>query len=316
MPAFPHDPSQPLVSIVIPTHERPELLALSLSSAQAQSYKNIEIIISDNSVKTDARSVLAAQIESDPRVSYHKQVGGGPLDNWLNALSRARGEYVNFLMDDDLFHPQKIERMLHYFTHFGQIGLVTSYRQLIDEQGKELPQLPGTEKMFETDTFIEGNKLAEYILKRGSNLIGEPTTAMIRRADIGDTFGRFCDKQYMVLSDLATWMEQLHGRHCVYISDALSSFRIHQGQDQRSKSTALNANMEWLRLLCDGHKHGKYILDEDEFRRLLSTKLSVYLPYLTGQYEELREGQYNIRALRELIDQALQMLFGDGKKSD
>ncbi|RQO58753.1 hypothetical protein DBR47_13860 [Paucibacter sp. KBW04] len=301
--------SQPKVSILIPTHKRPDYLPLALRSARTQTYENLEIIISDNSGDDSSRASIDDQLRADPRVQYHVQNGGGAWQNWLNAMSHASGVYVNFLMDDDLFHPKKVERMVHYFEAYPTVGLVTSFRQLIDAAGNELPPIKGTRQLFENDSVVLGQSMGEFILKNGMNLIGEPTTAMFRRADIGAGFGRFCGRQYEIMTDLSTWMELMHGRHCVYISEPLSYFRLHGGQDQRKKSTALKSNMEWLQLLIDGHKHGRYIVDPTEFRTMLAQKLGALLPFVTANHEEIREGDYDVEEMLGQIRFALHQLL-------
>jgi glycosyltransferase involved in cell wall biosynthesis len=292
---------KPLVSIVIPSHERPDYLAQALRSVQEQTYENLQIIISDNSVEHDCLQVLGSQITGDPRVMYVRQEGGGFMDNWRNGLQHARGEYLNLLMDDDLFHPRKVERMVHYLSTLPTVALVTSYRQLIDGEGRELAPLPGTQRLYETDTVLEGRSFGDFILKNGMNVIGEPTTAMFRLADIPDGFARFCGHDYPVLSDLSTWMHLMHGRHCVYIAEPLSYFRIHGGQDQRRKSTALHAQLEWLQLLLDSHQHGLYCLDDEEFRAQLAAKLPRLVEFLATQRDEIRHGDYDIERMQRLL---------------
>jgi len=51
-------PNQPLVSIVTPTYNRPEYLKLALISAVQQTYKNIEIIVSDNCSPQNPESII------------------------------------------------------------------------------------------------------------------------------------------------------------------------------------------------------------------------------------------------------------------
>lgn len=304
------DAPLPLISILIPTHERPDYLELALKSALAQTYGNFEVVISDNSESDASREMLAPYLAAHPRLRYHRQVGGGYMDNWLNALRHSEGEYVAFLMDDDLFHPEKLSRMAQPFIAYGdKVGLVTSFRQLIDEQGRELPALPTTRRLFENDCTINGSALGDFVLRNGMNVIGEPTTVLLRRADIGDRFGVFCGHQYQVLSDLSTWMQVMAGKQCVYLKDAMSYFRMHAGQDQRRKSTALKANLEWLRLLLDGHANGLYITDKTEFHELLATKLSGLVPFLAQHHAEIREGDFDVPAIQALIARALGMLM-------
>ncbi|MBH9553886.1 glycosyltransferase family 2 protein [Inhella gelatinilytica] len=300
---------EPLVSILIPTHKRPDYLPLALESARRQTHVHLQIVISDNSGDDSSLNSIRDQLAADPRVEYHVQEGGGAWENWSNALRQARGTYVNFLMDDDLFHPTKVERMVRYFETFPTVGLVTSFRQLIDAAGNELPPLPGTTRLFDRDMVVIGQSMGDFILRHGMNLIGEPTTAMYRRSDLGAGFGRFCGRQYEIMTDLSTWMELMHGRHCVYISEPLSSFRIHGGQDQRKKTTAIKANMEWLQLLMDGHKHGRYIVDPAEFRVMLAHKLGILVPYLTAQHADLQAGDYDIEEMLHQFRTAFRWLL-------
>ena len=73
-------------------------------------------------------------------------------------LNKANGEYINFLMDDDLFHVNKIQKMMQYFLNDldNEIKLVTSHRQVIDGEGNLLPDVYSTMPLFDTDTIIEG----------------------------------------------------------------------------------------------------------------------------------------------------------------
>jgi glycosyltransferase involved in cell wall biosynthesis len=102
-----------LVSIVIPTYSRPENLTRALESALAQTYGKIEIIVvDDNGLGTpfqkETELVMAPYITLD-NVSYIKHPvnrNGSAARN--TGLKASKGEYINFLDDDDVLHPQKI----------------------------------------------------------------------------------------------------------------------------------------------------------------------------------------------------------------
>lgn len=292
---------KPLVSIVIPTHERPDYLALALKSVQHQTYENLQIIIADNSTQHDVRAMLAEQLQGDPRITFLSKPTKGLIENWRNGLVHATGEYVNLLMDDDLFHPRKVERMVQAFAEVPSAGVVTSYRELIDTAGQPLPPMQGTQRLFEKDTVLSGTEFGNFLLKNGQNLVGEPTTAMYRRTDLVDGFGRFGERQYMVLTDLATWLKLMHGRHCVYLSEALSYFRIHEGQDQRQVRTALHAQLEWLELLLEAHRQGLYMTDKQELRVHVAAKLPRLVAFLAERAETIREGDYDVQRIQQLV---------------
>lgn len=99
----------PLVSVLIPTCNRPELLMKAINSALLQSYKNIEVVVSDNSITTETEE-LVSQI-SDHRLRYSRNKENiGPILNWRRALGIAKGEYCVILPDDDcLINPFYLE---------------------------------------------------------------------------------------------------------------------------------------------------------------------------------------------------------------
>ena len=276
----PFDGILPKVSILIPTHNRPHYFEQALQSALNQTYKNIEIIISDNSDDNLTFNNFRAYQEAHPELIYLRTHGTIGLQNFYNAFKLATGDYVSYLMDDDLFHPEKIERMMNYFLVNPGVGLVTSFRQLIDKDGKLLPSVPGTEKIFEKDTLVKGQSMAKHILENGSNVIGEPTTAMMRKRDIPEGFGWFLGKQYRLLTDVATWLTVLNKGDCVYISDALSYFRIHEEQDQKNvKNVRLNASIEWFDLILDAYSNNMFFEDKTRFLELMANKLNGFRYY-------------------------------------
>lgn len=100
---------EPLVSILIPTHNRTELALKAIRSALTQSYAHLEIIVSDNS-RTD---ILGQKIEGikDRRIKYSRNPDNiGPILNWRKALHNSTGKYCLILPDDDyLLNPYYIE---------------------------------------------------------------------------------------------------------------------------------------------------------------------------------------------------------------
>ncbi len=300
----------PLVSILIPTHNRPDYGELALKSALAQTYPNIEIIVSDNSDDRLTAERFGPYLERHPHIHYDYVPGTGPKENFQHCYARATGEYVNYLMDDDLFHPQKIQKMMSFMLAKPSIGLVTSFRQLIDGNGAELPPIPGTERKFEVETLIEGRSLGTMILSNGLNMIGEPTTVLFRKSDVGEYFGRFAGKQYTTLSDVATWLAVLAHKDGVYLPEALSYFRIHGGQDQRSNGTKIKANVEWLELFCDAHQQRKFLPDQPTAHELLSSKLVTCMWFLLSVRDEVAAGAYSLGRIQAVLQQATSILFG------
>lgn len=249
----------PLVSILLPTHNRPDYAELALRSAIAQTYQNIEIVVSDNSDDELTRERFAPYVARDERIRYHRIASCPALQNFQNCYARARGEYVNFLMDDDLFHPQKIATMMSVMLSQDGVGVVTSSRQLIDGDGGPMAAPPHLAPAFQVDTRIGGQSLGAHMLNGAGNMIGETTTALYRKAAAGPNFGFYMNRQYTVPSDTATWLTVLSAWDCVYLKDPLSSFRIHAEQDQRNTMTQIRGHYESLQMMCDVWDHGYFL---------------------------------------------------------
>lgn len=102
----------PLVSICIPTYARPVELEEAIRSVLAQSYENVEVVVSDNGTLGEA----VVQRLQDPRVRYFKnQTNVGLTGNLGFSIQRARGELVGLLMDDDRLLPAFIDRVVAQF---------------------------------------------------------------------------------------------------------------------------------------------------------------------------------------------------------
>lgn len=305
----------PLVSILIPTHNRPDYAELALKSALAQTYPNFEVIVNDNSDDGLTEERFAAYVARHPNLRYARVPRCGPMENFQACFERASGEYVNYLMDDDLFHPDKIQKMMSFMLAKPSIGLVTSFRQLIDANGAEMAPIAGTERTFHVDTLIGGRSLGTMILSNGQNMIGEPTTVLFRKSDLGPRFGCYQGKQYSTLSDVATWLSVLSHKDCVYLPEALSYFRIHGGQDQRSNGIKIKANVEWLEMFCDAYTQAAFLQDKAAAQELLSSKLVTCIWFLLSVRDEVKAGAYPLARIQAVLQQATTILFGTGGKT-
>jgi glycosyltransferase involved in cell wall biosynthesis len=127
----------PLVSICIPTYNRPRDLSRAVESVVAQTYKNWEIIITDNSPGNESADIAAKW--TDPRIRYFKNGGNcGPTISSNRAFLMARGKYVQLLMDDDLIKPKFLELMVDAFEKNPTVGVVMAPLWLIDAEDRRI----------------------------------------------------------------------------------------------------------------------------------------------------------------------------------
>ncbi|WP_410991004.1 glycosyltransferase [Bacillus cereus] len=248
----------PLVSILIPTYNRPVYFKQALISALLQSYPNIEIIICDDSTNNESKKIALRYHEKFPdKIKYYKnEMNIGGRLNFQFSLHKSNGEYVNFLMDDDLFHPKKIERMMQYFLldENEDIKLITSYRQPIDDQGNNIDDFSFTKKRFSVDTVVNGTIASSSIILDG-NWIGEPTTVLFRKKDLIEPFGHFCRSQYYSAVDMASWLTLLSKGDLIYIPETLSYLRMHTSNVGKNADLKIKSAYDWVHMLFHCPRH-------------------------------------------------------------
>jgi glycosyltransferase involved in cell wall biosynthesis len=104
--------TEALVTVGIPTYNRPEGLVRTLTSICSQTYRNLEIIVSDNASTDPAvREVVSDFRAKDARVSYHRHSDNlGVIGNFSSLVPKASGEFFMWAADDDRWEPFFIAR--------------------------------------------------------------------------------------------------------------------------------------------------------------------------------------------------------------
>jgi glycosyltransferase involved in cell wall biosynthesis len=106
-----------LVSIVIPTYNRAELVARAVHSVLSQTYPNLEVIIVDDSSTDDTQNRIKTLQDLDHRVRYirHDRNRGAQAAR-NTGIQAAKGRYVAFLDSDNEWLPRKLERQIILFS--------------------------------------------------------------------------------------------------------------------------------------------------------------------------------------------------------
>lgn len=135
----------PLISIGIPTYNRPRQLRHALASIMGQTYPHIEVIVADNcSPGTETQEVVKEFMKQDSRIRYVRQSNNiGMFHNFKWVLEVAQGDYFAWLADDDTRERNFLAKCLAIFQHPDQsadLVLVNSYSQLVQADGNTTDQ--------------------------------------------------------------------------------------------------------------------------------------------------------------------------------
>ena len=255
----------PLVSIIIPTYQRPHYFRLALESVLAQTYRNLDIFITDDSNDTETAEMMRHDFADDSRIHYEHHPSYGAAKNWRRAqdYNNPDAVYVNWLMDDDLFMPDKIAIMVNWMLANPDVSMVTSYRECIDADGKKISDLWYTKAIVQVPTKFTGEKAGGLLLHHLANFIGEPTTVLIRKKFLldGHNLG-FTGKEGKYLTpDFPTWLHLLSQGDMVYLPTPLSQFRLHEGNDQSKFSSQVIGMIGWAMAIRDAIARGMYLHD-------------------------------------------------------
>jgi glycosyltransferase involved in cell wall biosynthesis len=125
----------PLVSVLIPSYNRPEFLKHALRSAIEQTYANTEILIQDNASDFDIET-LVSDFE-DPRISFRRnRTNLGMALNWRALALRAKGKYVAFLNDDDTWEKDYLSTLVETLERGPDLVLAFCDHWLTDAAGR------------------------------------------------------------------------------------------------------------------------------------------------------------------------------------
>src|ERR1700722_1513540 len=101
-------PSASLVSVIIPAYNAERYLGFTLASVQAQTYKNIEILVVDDGSIDSTAEIVEQAARTEGRIPLFRQCNRGVALARNTALAQAKGEFVAPLDADDVWHPQNI----------------------------------------------------------------------------------------------------------------------------------------------------------------------------------------------------------------
>jgi len=291
----------PEVSILIPAY-RPDYFDACVASALAQTWRDFELVVSDDCPGDDIRRILAKW--DDPRIRYEANPTPGRLaSNVVNLLRLARGRYLKFLWDDDLLLPRSVQMLMQALQQTGA-ALAFHHRHFIDETGyvTQTPQVVDPGAMVR----IPPNIVFTHLLAQRINWIGEPSNVMVR-ADALRAIERPFEvegRTVRFMNDVAMFYNLARAGHeLVGIGAVGSAFRQHSGQGSNKAEPLFAAGVfEWELMMRSARAAG--LLGQADYQRALLLVRDYYrlfggLHPILGQFQALQAGATPAKALSD-----------------
>jgi len=222
------------VSIGIPTRNRSELLVRAVHSALAQTYADIEILVSDNASTDDSASRVRAI--GDPRVVLLEQSTNiGMIGNFNACLDRMTGEWLIMLSDDDILQPTAIEELSRPFrqgvgsTRPEAIGVSWSPAIIVSSAGAVLWTTRGGPQLEPSVSLVEG-------LFNGTR--GPRFCSVMLRTEDARAVGGY-DLNHRSMCDVGNWARvalRYDIAHC--LPTPVAMYTMHQASVTSQSSTA------------------------------------------------------------------------------
>lgn len=220
-----------LVSVVIPTRDRAELVTRAVASVLAQTHAVLDVVVVDDGSSDDTVARLAALADPRLRVLCH-ETGRGVSAARNTGIRAARGDFLALLDSDDVWLPDKIARQLAFM---GQRGLAISQTQEIwIRHGRRVN--PGAVHA-KPDGFFFEQALVRCLVS--------PSTVMGTRA-YWEEMGGF-DETLPACEDYDLWLRTLL-RHPVGLLDAPLAVR-HGGRPDQLSASHLGQDLYRIRSL-------------------------------------------------------------------
>lgn len=214
------------VSIITPVFNSEKYIRQCIESVLAQTHTNWEHILVDDCSSDQSEAVIRSYQKEDSRIKYHKlekNSGAGVARN--KAIEQATGNFIAFLDSDDLWHPEKLEKQVHFMQKNGYHFTFTSY-DMVDEAGNTMSKV------------LKAKKRVSY----ESALYKNPIGCLTVMYDVG-----YFGKQYMPAirkrQDYALWLKLLKKGDAFGLDEILSSYRT--GNQSISSNKFKLIKYEW-----------------------------------------------------------------------
>lgn len=211
---------RPKVTICIPTIGRLTYLSETLASLEGQTLQDYEVLILDSGSPEAAAHKFREVAAADSRRRVIRSARVPMFANFNIGLREARGEYIAFFHDDDVYEPEFLRRSVALLDQNPHVGFSGSNYWIIDGTGRN----SGLRRLIKRTEVRQGRAFILDIMKTGRNPVPLPGV-VFRKSSFSEA--GFDERLSMHFGDYAVLMEIAERRDVLVIREPLMKLRLH-----------------------------------------------------------------------------------------
>ncbi len=213
-----------LVSVIIPTHNRVNMLVRAVKSVLNQTFKNFELIIVDDASEEKEATKKTIKELKDKRIRYYYKTREphNSSSTRNEGIKLAKGEFIAFLDDDDEWLPKKLEKQLDFFKKDPEIVLVYTRKYFIKDNKLTLKK------------DVNSNVFGRVSLRDLAFSEITPSTVMIRKRCISEC--GFFDENLDCAGDREFWIRISRCGRIGFSPEYLIKYHIHKSPNTSSNN--------------------------------------------------------------------------------
>jgi glycosyltransferase involved in cell wall biosynthesis len=304
---------QPLVSVITPTYNRPEYLKVALTSAVNQTYRNIEIIVSDNCSPESPQAIVESF--NDPRIRFYRNSSNlGMLVNTIKTFKYARGKYVASLLDDDMWEPDFLAKLVPLLEENSDLALAFCDHYVINADGTlDMAATDKCTRAYKRHNLQQGIH-QPFALHALVNQSACPAIAGVVRKEIVD-WDEFTNEIAGMWDVYLSYICCRTGKGAYYYPERLTRYRQHE-QTETMQSGNRNNEAKIRKAKSEIFCYGKFLEDQNlaEFhpffkQKWLHAHTTLAIGLMRSQqvqqarsylYSALNQQKFNLRTLAAL----------------
>jgi glycosyltransferase involved in cell wall biosynthesis len=271
----------PLVSVIITAYNRNIFLRNTLESIQNQTYHNIEILVIDDGSRQEEALQNKLLCEEYSKCTYYYKANSGQPDSRNYGIKRARGEFIAFCDDDDLWVLDKLEKQLYVLEQHSNYSIVTGDVEYINDASEKTGKIKSHRKHNHGRIFK-----ALLIKNRTASIVP------LMRKEVFDKVGYF-NSNFTIAEDWEFWLRVSYFYDFFALPDVLGYVRLHNKNMSNSRTPdAFEAFLLYRKLTKSLLKWGQPFFKKEDYAIIFQTEWDTYKKLLInncpGVYKKLK----------------------------